>query len=460
MDLEHRNKRGSDKEVLLIEDNLRDANFIRRLLLRNPDNLYRITHVRSLKDALRCASKLQLAVIVSDLNLPDSKGLSTVQEIEAAFQGTPLIVLSDWEDEAVSLRALHAGAQDYIVKGQLNGATLHRALRYAMERKRAELELARLAHYDQLTGLANRKLFRETLEQAITRAQNAGQKLASLIVGLDRFKEVNDSLGHESGDHYLIEIAKRLKLGMNEPYTIARLGGDEFAVLIEDVADVGDVLSIVRHVLESISAPVIHDNQEIKGSASIGVSLYPDNGITTSALLRAADLAMHQAKALGSNRSQFFAESMQKEAEARHAKESALRHALQRNEFELVYQPQVCLRSGNTIGIEALLRWWGPSGGLLTPYHFIDLLEETGLIVEVGRWVLRNACQQMYQWHQAGFDDLRISVNVSAKQVEDPQFIDHLKSALEDSGLSPKYLELELTESLLMEDASETITLL
>jgi len=420
------------RDVLLVEDSLIDAQLIRRLLRRVSAAYYRITHVRTLNDAVLSAEELTPDVILADLNLPDSRGTQTVASLQTSYPDIPLVIVSSWEDEAVSLRSVKAGAQDYLVKGHIDGANLHRVIRYAIERKRTELELVRLAHYDQLTSLPNRTLLRERVDHALARALRAGSGVATLILDMDRFKEINDMLGHEIGDKLLIEAAERIRASVRDQDTVARLGGDEFAVILEGVSEAKEVLPVIERIIASLSEVTTIDGHEVNSSTSVGIAMYPENGRDLSELLRAADLAMYQAKSSGRGRYQFFADAMQEEAQSRHALEWALRRAVEKDEFELVYQPQICLRTGVVIGVEALIRWRSPTRGLLTPYHFISGLEEFGLINEVGEWVLRTACEQVRRWHAMDFEPMRIGVNVSAQQFEDPMLLDKIVEPIAD----------------------------
>ena len=448
------------RDVLLVEDSLIDAQLIRRLLRRVTSSYYRVTHVRTLNDAVLSAEDLVPDVILADLNLPDSRGTQTVASLQTSYPDIPLVIVSAWEDEAISLRSVKAGAQDYLVKGHIDGANLHRVIRYAVERKRTELELVRLAHFDQLTSLPNRTLLRERVDHAIARAMRGGSGVATLILDMDRFKEINDMLGHEIGDKLLVEAARRIRASVRDQDTVARLGGDEFAVVLEGVSEAKEVLPVIERIIASLGEVTQIGGRELNSSISIGIAMYPENGNNLSELLRAADLAMYQAKSSGRGRYQFFADAMQEEAQSRHALEWALRRAVERNEFELVYQPQLCLRTGTVIGVEALLRWMSPTRGLLTPYHFIAGLEEFGLINQVGEWVLQTACEQIRRWQAMRFAPMRIAVNVSAQQFEDPMLIDKIRSALKETRLPPELLELELTESCLMSDPAQASALL
>jgi diguanylate cyclase (GGDEF)-like protein len=460
LDKREDNEEHEVRDVLLVEDSLIDAQLIRRLLRRVTSSYYRVTHVRTVNDAVLSAEDLVPDVILADLNLPDSRGTQTVASLQTSYPDIPLVIVSAWEDEAISLRSVKAGAQDYLVKGHIDGANLHRVIRYAIERKRTELELVRLAHFDQLTSLPNRTLLRERVDHALARAMRAGSGVATLILDMDRFKEINDMLGHEIGDKLLVEAARRIRANVRDQDTVARLGGDEFAVVLEGVSEAKEVLPVIERIIDSLGELTEIDGHEVSSSISVGIAMYPENGNDLSELLRAADLAMYQAKSSGRGRYQFFADAMQEEAQSRHALEWALRRAVERKEFELVYQPQLCLRTGTVIGVEALLRWMSPTRGLLTPYHFIAGLEEFGLINEVGEWVLQTACEQIRKWQAMHFAPMRIAVNVSAQQFEDPMLIDKIQSALKETKLSPELLELELTESCLMSDPAQASALL
>jgi diguanylate cyclase (GGDEF)-like protein len=288
----------------------------------------------------------------------------------------------------------------------------------------------------------------------------AGTGVATLVLDMDRFKEINDMLGHEIGDKLLVEVAQRIRASLRDQDTVARLGGDEFAVVLEGVSEAREVLPVIERIIDSLAEVTTIGGHEINSSTSVGIAMFPENGSNLSELLRAADLAMYQAKSSGRGRYQFFADAMQEEAQSRHALEWALRRAVEKGEFQLVYQPQICLRTGMVIGVEALMRWMSPTRGLLTPYHFIAGLEEFGLINEVGEWVLQTACEQVRRWHAMDFEPMRMGVNVSAQQFEDPMLIEKIRSALKETKLPPEFLEIELTESCLMSDPGEAGALL
>lgn len=328
------------------------------------------------------------------------------------------------------------------------------------ERIQTEARLQYLAHHDALTDLPNRTLFMDRLNQALARAKLHDRLLAIMFIDLDRFKNINDTLGHDVGDRILKELAGRLQASIRAEDTVARLGGDEFAILLDDLTSINDATPLARKILDTMAPPTRLDGRELFVTASIGISLYPSDGPDAHTLLKNADIAMYRAKDLGKNNYQFYSTDMSAKAFERLTLENSLRHALERDELLLFYQPQVDIRSGRIIGVEALLRWRHPDLGLVGPADFVPLLEETGLIVETGQWVLETACAQARAWHDDGFHDLRVSVNLSGRQFNDPTFIDSIERAIRETAIDPNRLELEITESVIMRNARTTVTAL
>lgn len=326
------------------------------------------------------------------------------------------------------------------------------------ERKASEEHVRFLAHHDALTGLPNRMLMMERLEHALAHAHRHGLMLAVMFLDLDRFKNINDSLGHALGDQLLKTVAQRLTESVREDDTAARLGGDEFIIILEAVSTPEDVVGIAQKLVDSLAQPVMLGRQETVVSSSIGISIYPGDGESADALIKHADIAMYRAKEQGRNNYQFYTADMNIRALERLTMEGSLRHALERNEFKLYYQPQVDLRTRCITGMEALLRWQHPDLGLVQPSRFIPIAEETGLIVAIGEWALRAACFQNKAWQDAGLQRVLVAVNLSARQFKQPNLVNVVSQALADSGLEPCYLELEITESIAMEHAEETIT--
>ncbi len=325
------------------------------------------------------------------------------------------------------------------------------------ERMQVQERLQYLAHHDTLTELPNRALFLDRLRQALARARWHKRLVGVLFVDLDRFKVINDTLGHDAGDRLLQALGERFARAVRERDTVARLGGDEFAILLDEIASANDTAGIAKKVLAALAPPFMLDGRELFVSASIGVALYPADGEDASTLLKHADTAMYRAKDLGRNNYQFYSSEMSAKAFERLTLESSLRRALTREEFLLHYQPQIDVASGRITGVEALLRWQHPELGLVLPNDFVPLLEETGLIVPVGEWVLRAAAQQACAWAAAGFDDLVIGVNISGRQFNTASFPQTVSRILGETGACGTNLEFEITESVVMHDSPESL---
>jgi diguanylate cyclase (GGDEF)-like protein len=328
----------------------------------------------------------------------------------------------------------------------------------ALQRAKAELE--NLALHDTLTKLPNRTLLEDRIEQAIASCRRAGSACAVLFADLGRFKTVNDSLGRPAGDHLLRAAAERLRSIVRMEDTVSRVGGDEFAILLRNVARPEDALAVAHKVIHELSAPLRVQGHELRIAPSVGVALYPLHGDSADALISRADAAMHHAKKNGRNEALLFTPDMSTCFPERLALESDLRDAVERHELELHYQPKVDVLSGKTTGMEALARWRHPRKGLLPPSDFIPLAEETGLIVSVGQWVLHEACRQNKVWQKEGLAPLRVAVNLSARQLQQQDLVANIASVLREIDLDPQWLELEITESVVMQNASEAIDVL
>ncbi|WP_367155123.1 EAL domain-containing protein [Methylomonas sp. HYX-M1] len=322
------------------------------------------------------------------------------------------------------------------------------------EIRTARLHLDYLAHFDTLTGLPNRELALDRLRQAQAHAQRYSGKLAVLFIDLDNFKHINDAFGHNIGDELLQIVAARFQSCVREDDTVARLSGDEFMVMLPDIADLQDVATVAQKILDVLAPACTLLDHEFYTTASIGISIFPTDAVNIDDLLRTADTAMYQAKAAGRNSYQFFDSSMNEAAQRYSELRQALRRALERNEFRLVFQPQIHTGSGTVVGVETLIRWESAELGEVPPMEFIPVAEETGMIVEIGEWVLRKACEQGKLWLQQGFGHLRVAVNLSPRQFYDRQFTSILTRVLQDTGLPVEMLELELTESLMMQDVN------
>jgi diguanylate cyclase (GGDEF)-like protein/PAS domain S-box-containing protein len=577
--------------VLLIEDNHGDARLLREMFRDGGAYNTKLTHVASMSAAETQLAVPVVDVILLDLGLPDVQGLGAVRRAHAAAPRIPLVVLTGLDDDTIALQALQEGAQDYLVKGQLDTRGLLRALRYAIERKTMEealfaekeraqitldsigdavictdvagnitflnvvaermtgwswkeaagkplpevfqrvdaasraplsipppsgsgrttarppsssatlvrrdgleipiegsvapindregkangavivfrdvsatramsLQMTHAAEHDFLTGLPNRMLLNDRIKQAIVNAKRHEKRVAVLFLDLDGFKHINDSLGHSIGDKLLQSIGKRLVDCGRAADTVSRQGGDEFVVLLSEVQHSEDAAIAASRMLTAVAEAHSIDDHELHVTTSIGVSVYPDDGEDAEALIKNADTAMYQAKENGRHSYQYFKPAMNARAVERQAIEEGLRRALERNEFSLHYQPKVDFQTGAIAGAEALLRWTHPTRGSVSPAQFIPVAEECGLILPIGRWVLRRACAQAQAWIQAGLAPATMAVNVSAKQFRGESFLKDLLATLEESGLDPRLLELELTESVLMKHAESAASIL
>jgi len=321
-------------------------------------------------------------------------------------------------------------------------------------------ELVHHAHHDTLTGLPNRLLFNEHLMKALAQAKRKGSKLSVLFLDLDRFKLINDTMGHNLGDQLLNIVAGRIQKILREGDTIARQGGDEFLVLLPEIGHEEEAAAVSKRILEALSRPMMIDDNEVYISTSIGISLFPNDAGDIETLVKQADTAMYYAKEKGKNNYQFFTRGLNIKANERLSTENSLRKALTRGEFVVYYQPQIDFVSGCIVGVEALVRWNSTEHGIISPASFIPIAEETGLIVPIGEWVLRTACAQNMAWQKQGYPELRMAVNISARQFQEANFIDVVKEILNETGMPPQLLELEITESVAMEKGETSVELL
>ena len=328
------------------------------------------------------------------------------------------------------------------------------------ERRQAEARVHHMAYYDALTGLPNRALLADRLERAMATAERANRKLAVMFLDLDRFKNINDSLGHLTGDYLLKEVAQRLVGAVRTSDTVARLGGDEFVVVAPGVRGNGECAAVGDKIIAALAEPFLIDGRTLHISPSIGICLYPEDGLDVDALMRHADAAMYAAKSAGRNNYQFFTARMNQAAARRFELESSLRGALARNEFELFYQPLFETATRRLCAVEVLLRWRRPELGLMMPEEFIPILEENGMIVPVGEWVMRRACEQSMAWQRAGLPALPVAVNLSARQFMHRGLVAAIEAIIRDTGIAPALLECEITETALMEHGAQTLEIL
>ena len=579
------------KVVLVVEDNHGDARLLREMFHEHEPGGAELTHVECMCEAEKYLADRKVDIILLDLGLPDAQGLEAVRRAHAAAPRVPLVVLTGLDDESLAAQALQQGAQDYLIKGQIETRGLLRALRYAIERKVMEealfvekeraqvtlkcigdavvctdvtgmltflnpvaermtgwswqeaaglpmadvlrivddttretipnpmelavgqnrsmhlppncilirrdgfespiedsvspihnregqvsgavivfrdvsaaremvLQMTHSAQHDFLTGLPNRMLLNDRVSQAIALATRNEKRLAVLFLDLDGFKHINDSLGHSIGDQLLQSVTNRLLGCVRGTDTVSRQGGDEFVVLLSEIALSEDAALSARRILQAVAEAHLLDQHDLHITTSIGVSVYPDDGLDSETLIKNADTAMYQAKEQGRQSYRFFKPAMNVRAVERQSIEESLRRALDRHEFTLHYQPKINLRAGEISGAEALIRWTHPVRGPISPAEFIPVAEDSGLILPIGNWVLREACKQARAWLDAGLQLGTMAVNISAMEFRDDDFLDGVFSILKETGLQPQTLELELTESVLMKRTESTESIL
>src|ERR1043166_6543672 len=408
-------------------------------------------------------------VVLLDLNMPEVSGFDilNLMRVHNRLRYIPVIVLTSSNDSETKLKALQLGASDFLAK-PVDPSELALRLRNTLAAKAYQ---DRLTNYDALTGLPNRRMFMDRLIWSIRCANRDHTAAAVLHVGLDYFKKINDTLGHAVGDRLLTEVAHRLagylpvtpsgsKDANESQPMLARVGGDEFNILLPEVEHIENAALLAASILGAMQDPFHIDHREVFITPSIGVAVFPEDGESGDTLLKHAGIALNQTKQCGRNNYQFYSPAMNAKALERLSMANHLRRALEREELIPVYQPKVDIQSGRIVGSEVLLRWHHPELGWVSPAEFIPLAEETGLIVAFGAWILRAASQQNKAWQSAGFADIRIAVNVSAQQFRNERFIQTIAEALEDSGLEPQYLTLEITANAIMENTKGNLELL
>lgn len=442
-------------KILLVDDDEDDYVLTRDLIAEIEGGGYDLEWVSTYEEAVAAIAQQRHDVYLFDYRLGEHDGLELLRHAIAEGCQAPIILLTGQGDREVDLAAMKAGAADFLTKGQLNAPLLERAIRYAVEHSREEQKLVHLVQCDLLTGLPNRSFFQKRLGQALSQALREERLVGLLFLDLDRFKTVNDTLGHAAGDELLKAAAQRLQQCLREYDTAGRMGGDEFVVLLSPLSDIQDAAPIAQRVLEVMAAPFRIVGEEVSISSSIGIAFFPHDGQDATTILKNADAAMYESKAAGGNAYRFFSREVNAQALARLTMERDLRRALERHEFLLHYQPQVDLETGRISGVEALLRWQPPEGELLPAAHFIAVLEESRLIIPVGEWGLRTACTQCMAWQEAGFAPLRMAVNISARQLQQPDFVDMVAGILQETGVAPDRLELEMTETDLLQNFRE-----
>jgi diguanylate cyclase (GGDEF)-like protein len=448
---------GEELAVLLVEDSPEYARLVETMLRDEVSDGVAVKSYATLADAGGDLRGGEVDCVLLDLGLPDADGLAGLAKVQELAPETPVVVLSGQDNEALAVQAVHEGAKDYLVKRHADGHLLARAIRYAMERKRAELALVSQALHDALTGLPNRILFTDHLKLALAQAEREEHIVGVMFFDLDRFKGVNDSLGHEVGDRLLQEVAGRLEQLIRPSDTVARFGGDEFMVLCNRLQSEREAIVIAERLTGGLAQPLDVDGRRLHVGASLGIAFGRGADDTPESLLRDADQAMYRAKERGS-RYELVDEAASARAVHRFNIETELHGAIRRRELRLYYQPEVDLLERKIFSVEALLRWQHPERGVLAPAEFVPAAEETGLIVPIGEWVLVQACRQLAEWRRAGVcaPGMTVSVNLSPRQLGSERLTEAVELALRMSGVPAEALCLELTESAVAADPDAT----
>ena len=459
--------------ILIIDDDEQVRNLLKEILSDGND----CALAGSAEDALALLSTRSFNLVICDINMGGISGLELVPRVLEQTPDTVVVMISGQQTIDVAIESMRAGAFDYITK-PLDIRQVHAAARRALEHhellrekrryenhledlvKARTAEVEHLAYYDRLTDLPNRILFADRCAQALAIAQRNHHQTGILLVSLDRFKKINDTLGHDAGDVVLTEAAARLRNCVGEADTVARSDGDEFAVLMTQASKAGELADVSLSIAEAFKPPFQLGRQEVYVTVSIGIGIFPLNGEDHSTILRNAGAALYRAKKQGGNNCQFYAADMNAQALKRLALETSMRRAIENKEFITYYQPLVNLATGEVVGSEALVRWRHPEFGVLLPAKFIGLAEDTGMIVDIGDFVMRTACAQTRAWQDRGYGRLRIAVNVAARHFRQANFLDRVMQILRETRLDPVCLELELTETSIMENPETAAELL
>ncbi len=459
--------------ILIIDDDEQVRNLLKEILTGAND----CTLAGSAEDALALLSNESFNLVISDINMGGISGLELVPRVLEQTPDTVVVMISGQQTIDYAIESMRAGAFDYITK-PLDIRQIHAAVRRALEHhellrekrryedhledlvKERTAEVEHLAYYDRLTDLPNRVLFADRCAQALSIAQSNQHQVGVMLVSLDRFKKINDTLGHDASDVVLTEAGARLRNCVGEADTVARSDGDEFALLLTQAKAAGELADISLSIADAFKPPFQLGRQEVYVTVSIGIGIFPLNGEDHSTILRNAGAALYRAKKQGGNNCQFYAADMNAQALKRLALETSMRRAIENKEFITYYQPLVNLATGELVGSEALVRWRHPEFGLLPPAKFIGLAEDTGMIAEIGDFVMHTACAQARAWKDQGYGRLHIAVNVSARHFRQANFLDSVVQTLRETRLDPVCLELELTETSIMENPEAAADLL
>jgi diguanylate cyclase (GGDEF)-like protein len=456
---------------LLIIDNSQDDRREIIQMLQSTQVAVNVTQASNALEGLNCVVKNSFDCILLDYRLPDMAGVDVMRVLNNGdLNGTAVVMMSEVANEQRFDRCIKNGAQDLLLKNEVDIRRLTHAVHQAQQQSKLEQalkdsqdKLRELTEHDPLTDLTNRYGFELCLAKAVSRAKRNKDQIAVLLLDVDDFKSVNDTLSHRDGDLLLKQIAKRLAGAKRKNDILARLGGDEFVVLATDLNDPGFAYALAKRLLDVFKAPFDLGSIEVTSSASIGISTLGEATKNVSELMKCADIAMYRSKNKGRNQIQFYSDSVHREVNRRMNLENDLRNAIKNQELEVYYQAQVRAGDGDVIGMEALLRWNHPTDGMIMPGEFLLIAEEMGLVNTIGEWVLNTACRQTAKWNkQLAVENktLSVAVNLSASQIESSELFDTVMQSLNDSGLSANCLELEITENALIESPERTVTIL
>ncbi|WP_321396717.1 EAL domain-containing protein [Emcibacter sp.] len=445
--------------ILLVDDDIVDREHVKRTLKRT-DAQCEVAEATTVEDGLKLFHKQHFDVVLLDYKMPQRDGIEMLLELRTVPKevSTAIVMMSNSEDEEIAQECLKAGAQDFLVKGEINATRLRRAIlnaqtRFDLERKLYDSysKVKELAEQDSLTGLANRYMFDETLKLALANNNRKEHKVALLLIDLDNFKYVNDTHGHDVGDELLKKVVDRIQKNLRGEELFARLGGDEFAIILGNLRDTQHASKVAQRILSAMGAPFEIGPAQVKTAPSIGIAIHPDDGASSEEVFKFADIAMYRAKKLGKNQICFFEQEMQEQFSVRYDIEHKLHTAIEKDMFVLHYQPIVNLSDDHVCGFEALVRCTFDDT-MRSPDVFIPIAEESRLILPIGRWVIREALEQLSRWNQKTHIPLTLSVNISPVQLTDQHLPDFIRKQLEKNGIPPELLELELTETALLDN--------
>ncbi|MFK8031320.1 MAG: putative bifunctional diguanylate cyclase/phosphodiesterase [Gammaproteobacteria bacterium] len=446
-------------DVLLVEDDTHYAKLVQRTLARQKHLPFQLTTVGTLAAALSRLERERFDVILVDLNLPDAKGIESVERIALARNRVPAIVLSNNADEELAIQVIQAGAQDYLVKGPEGLSSLHRTIRYAIERKSAEFRLKQLASYDSLTNLANRQELYFQMEKACAHADRHGDMLALFLFDLDRFKLVNDCHGHHAGDALLRAFAKQLEASIRTGDTASRLGGDEFAVVLEGLPNKASASAWAEKVMERLSKPFEFEGNKFSMSASVGCALYPAHGNDVETLMHSADIAMYKVKNSGRKGVAFYDEHMDQTMVRRREMESAIRESLEQGEFQPYFQPEIALDTFEVKGFELLCRWVRPNGEVVLPGEFMPIAKAIQLMPEIGRSMRLGMIKALKLWKNYAVmpEHVPVSINLDEQELANESFGSSFVGDLKAAGIPGSLVRVEFNETVLMNKHKETL---